>query len=217
MDSETIGNLANQLIGKLRQVEAANAGAWRPGMPSVEGLQAQTVEFLKTFAGPKSAFVERVQSLTGSSDGYKANVIVSVLEAFVSHLESGLLSAVSPERRGQLDVMSDLLRQAAHLLDDHSIHPAAPAMIIGASLEEFLRTWVEAENLPLGARSPTLSNLSHVLREAELIGKQDVKDIESWAGLRNHAAHGHWDQVQDRNRIALMLDGVNLFLRQHTH
>lgn len=40
---------------------------------------------------------------------------------------------------------------------------------------------------------------------ARLISKQDVKDINSWAGLRNHAA---WDEVSDKKRVSLMLAGV---------
>ena len=42
----------------------------------------------------------------------------------------------------------------------------------------------------------------------------DIKDITSWAGIRNHAAHGEWDHVSDRARVRLMLEGINLFMRQ---
>jgi hypothetical protein len=48
-----------------------------------------------------------------------------------------------------------------------------------------------------------------------LISKQDAKDILSWGGLRNHAAHGEWDQVSDKQRVQLMLEGVNLFMRKY--
>jgi hypothetical protein len=42
-----------------------------------------------------------------------------------------------------------------------------------------------------------------------------VKDITSWGGLRNHAAHGEWDEVSDKKRVGLMLEGVNLFMRKY--
>jgi hypothetical protein len=54
------------------------------------------------------------------------------------------------------------------------------------------------------------------LRAAELISSQDVKDITSWAGIRNHAAHGDWEEVADRQRIKIMLEGVNLFMRRYS-
>lgn len=96
------------------------------------------------------------------------------------------------------------------------MHPAAPVVLVGATLEEFLRTWVEAESLPLGNRKPGLEAYSQLLRDADAISKQDAKDTLSWGGLRNHAAHGEWEEVSDRLRIKLMLEGVNLFLRKYS-
>ena len=93
-------------------------------------------------------------------------------------------------------------------------HPAAAAILIGASLEEFLRTWVEAEGLSIGKARSGIDTYCNTLRAADLISKQDSKDITSWGGIRNHAAHGEWDEVSDRGRIRLMLEGVNLFMRQ---
>ena len=74
--------------------------------------------------------------------------------------------------------------------------------------------WVEAESLSIGNSKPGIDAYSKTLRAADLLSKQDAKDITSWAGARNHAAHGEWDEVSDRNRIRLVLAGVNLFIRQ---
>ncbi|MEK0338401.1 MAG: hypothetical protein QQN41_13305, partial [Nitrosopumilus sp.] len=64
-------------------------------------------------------------------------------------------------------------------------------------------------------KKPSLDSYAKTLRENELITKQDVKDITAWGGLRNHAAHGEWDQVSDKNRVMLMLEGINLFMRKY--
>jgi hypothetical protein len=111
-------------------------------------------------------------------------------------------------------VVSDILAQANTLIEDARYHPAAAAILIGASLEEFLRTWVEAEGLSIGGTKPGIDAYTKALRAADLISKQDAKDITSWSGVRNHAAHGEWDEVSDRARIRLVLQGVNLFMRQ---
>ncbi len=87
-------------------------------------------------------------------------------------------------------------------------------MLVGASLEEFLRNWVEASDLSIGNAKPSIDVYCKTLRAVDLISKQDAKDITSWAGTRNHAAHGDWDHVSDRTRIRLMLEGVNLFMRK---
>jgi hypothetical protein len=49
------------------------------------------------------------------------------------------------------------------------------------------------------------------LREKELISKQEMKDIEQMAGLRNDAAHGDFGDLS-RERAGLMEQQVNLFL-----
>jgi hypothetical protein len=100
------------------------------------------------------------------------------------------------------------------MLESNSYHPAAAAVLIGASLEEFLRNWVEADGLSIGNAKPGIDAYVKTLRAADSISKQDVKDITSWAGIRNHAAYGEWDAVGNRNRVRLMLEGVNLFMRQ---
>lgn len=162
-----------------------------------EGVKAQVSEFLRVYAGPKSAFYKAATEAQGWG-GDQGKTLVAVLDNFVSFLRAGLHSEVSPERKAQLDVVSDFLAQAHALLGEKGIHPAATAVLAGAALEEFLRTWVEAQTLSLGSRKPSIDAYTATLREAELIDKQDVKDITSWAGLRNHAAHGEWDQVLTR-------------------
>lgn len=178
-----------------------------------EAAKAQVCEFLRAYAGPKSAFLKRAEAAQGFS-GYLVNTLDSILASFIEYLQAGLATGISPERRAQLDIVSDILSQANSLLEDDKYHPAAAAILIGASLEEFLRTWVEAEGLSIGNAKPSIDAYCKTLRAADFISKQDAKDITSWGGIRNHAAHGEWDEVSDRARIRLMLEGVNLFMRQ---
>ena len=178
-----------------------------------EAAKAQVCEFLRDYAGPKSAFLKQAEAESGYSR-LLVESLTAILDSFVEYLESGLASDVSPERKAQLDVVSDILEQANRILEDEKYHPAVAAVLIGASLEEFLRTWVETAGLSIGNSKPGIDAYCKALREADLIFKQDFKDITSWGGIRNHAAHGEWDQVSDRDRIRLMLEGVNLFMRQ---
>ena len=178
-----------------------------------QAAQAQVCEFLRNYAGPKSAFLKQAEAAHGYRDNLLGTLVL-IVQSFIDYVLAGLATGVSPERQAQLDVVSDLLGQANSLLEDAKYHPAAAAILIGACLEEFLRTWVEAESLSIGKSKPGIDAYSKALRGAELISKQDMKDITSWAGVRNHAAHGEWDEVSDRNRIRLALEGVNLFMRQ---
>lgn len=181
----------------------------------LKGLVARALSLLHTFGGAKNPFASQLEKLSPSPE-YGAKVVGEVLEAFIVHLEAGLVGGLSPKRQAEIDVVSDLLEQAHGLLENSRVHAAAPAVLIGATLEEFLRTWLEDVGLSLGGKNPSIDAYMKVLRENELISKQDVKDITSWAGIRNHAAHGEWSEVGDKARVRLMLDGVNLFLRTYT-
>lgn len=183
---------------------------------SAPGVLAEAMEFLRVYAGERSAFLKHLNQVSQTwDDDYIMQYVVSNLEAFIRYVESGLLEGISIERKAQIDVVSDFLDQANTLLSTKEVHPAAPTVIIGAALEEFLRNWIEEAGLALGGKKPSLDSYAKVLREADLITKQDVKDTTSWSGLRNHAAHGEWDEVSDRNRISIMLEGVNLFMRKY--
>jgi hypothetical protein len=177
---------------------------------------AEGLEFFRIYAGEKSAFYKQLSQLNqlGVPNSI-SNTVSSVLKAYIRFLEKGLDEGISLERKAQIDVVSDFLDQSQKLLTNKDVHPAAPAVLIGASLEEFLRNWIEENDLSMGHLKPSIDSYAKVLKEKELITKQDFKDITSWAGLRNHAAHGEWDEIADKKRISLMLEGVNLFMRKY--
>ena len=182
-----------------------------------QGIYTTITEFLRIYAGEKSQFYK---SCPGPKDydfrlmHISARTCKANLKAFIDYLEQGLQIGISIERKVQIDVVSDFLLQAQNFLEDTSIYPAGPAMIIGACLEEFLRNWIEEEKISVSG-NPSIDSFATSLRSSDLIDKQDIKDITSWGGTRNDAAHGHWDKVKNPENITLMLQGVNLFMRKH--
>jgi len=197
-------------IERLKAVVASGRSSWG----GIQGARAQVVQFLSDFAGPKSSFLQLANTSIANKD-LIADAATAALDNFRSYVEAGLHGEISPERKAQLDVVSDLLEQAQSLLGAKAVHPAAPIVLIGATLEEFLRTWVEGKNFPIGQRKLSIDTYAQILLAEGIITKQDMKDITAWAGLRNHAAHGEWEEVADKQRASLMLDGVNLFMRKY--
>ena len=181
------------------------------------GGLVQAREFLRVYAGEDTSFFKTFSQINSTaSDAFKFNRVHGVLSSFIEFVKSGLLRSISLEREIQIETVSDYLEQADDLLKDKNVHPAAPAVIIGASLEEFLRNWLEDDGFDLTTIKNSLDAYSTELRRQNKITKQDLKDIVAWGGTRNDAAHGHWDNVNDRNRIKLMLEGVNLFMRKYS-
>ena len=203
MNTDDLIKQARRIIESTRQSSGA-------------GILSEAMEFFRIYTGDKSTFFKQLSKVDqGWRDESIIKYVISNLEAFIRYAENGLLEGISIERKAQIDVVSDFLGQANTLLDSKEVHPAAPTVIIGAALEEFLRNWIEEAGLTLGGKNPSLDSYAKALREKDLITKQDVKDITSWSGLRNHAAHGEWDEVSDKNRISIMLEGVNLFMRKY--
>ncbi|MFA6252157.1 MAG: hypothetical protein WCX74_02040 [Candidatus Paceibacterota bacterium] len=179
-----------------------------------EGI-SEAVELLRIYAGEKSSFYKGIAELKPELYWHEPTVETAkgFLIGFKNFLTSGLNQGISIERKVQIDTVSDLLEQANILLISKEIHPAAPTMIMGAALEEFLRNWTE--EVMISVEKKGIDSYAKALRENELIDKQDYKDITSWAGLRNSAAHGIWNEVEDKKRIGIMLEGINLFMRKY--
>ena len=177
-------------------------------------LQVEAKEFIRRFVGEDSDFYRKLNEriMDWNEFEHRAKYIMG---SFIQFTENGLLSNLTYEREIQIETVSDFLDQANSLLNDTKVHPAAPAVIIGAALEEFLRNWIEEEGVDIMTIKNSLDTYAQELKKRELINKQDYKDITAWGGTRNDAAHGHFDEVNDRKKIKLMLEGVNLFIRQY--
>lgn len=179
------------------------------------GACVEAIEFLRHFAGSDSSFYLQVHNKAGLVPEACAPGVAATLRSYADFIESGLAAAISPRRQVQIEVVSDFLEQAAALVADDNYHQAAAAILAGAALEEFLRNWIEAESLDLGEQKPSLSTYAQVLHTKKLITVGDAKDITAWVNNRNNAAHGYFDAAGSREKIDLMVKGVNLFMRKY--
>jgi hypothetical protein len=177
--------------------------------------QAEIKTFIASVVGKNNSFYEAVEKIRRVAP-YGPEEIKSLLDAFLRSVEHNLISNSSYERKIQINVVNDYLSQAEELLDRKEFHPATAAVLIGASLEEFLRNWIIDQNLNTENAKSTIDSYAKILKEAGLIDKQDIKEITTWAGLRNDAAHGNWDLVSSHEKINYMLIGVNLFIKKHS-
>jgi hypothetical protein len=208
MKTEELIQHINRLLDEVSIIDPRAVGP-------IEGVWTESVQFLRDYGGRNNKFIETLERLDPFSNESELvrSIIIHVLQSFRTYVMNNLLSGFSPERQAQIEVVSDILGQAQNLLREGDIHPAAPTMIIGAALEEFLRNWIEEKKLDMEGKKPGIENYAQILQKNDFIGKQDHKDITSWAGMRNDATHGDWEKVNDRKKADLMLQGVNLFLR----
>jgi hypothetical protein len=188
----------------------------KPGQNRIQvrASVASALSFLREYAGKDSEWYERakaagVNEADGLFDG--AYQVGALLRVWVANLEDGMTSLRIPEGTSARSVAStDVMEQVRELLRDRNVHPAAPIVLAGAALETALRGAVEDEGLTVDGK-PGISAYGKALRSAELISRQDMKDIEQMGGLRNDAAHGHFGDLSPE-RASLMEQQVNMFL-----
>src|SRR6185295_19143702 len=89
----------------------------RHNWAQMKGIKAQAAEFLRVYAGPHCTFYESVCNITATRES-DAPAIAEILESFAEYIEAGLHQGLSPERKAQIDVVSDVLQQASTLLED---------------------------------------------------------------------------------------------------
>lgn len=182
--------------------------------PNYLGSLASMRNLIASYDGKQNEFYRAIDEVNGKSplalDNYK-----SILRGFIDTVKNDLMFEVSFTRKLKIETVNEYLKQAEYILNKKDMHPAVAAFLIGASLEEFLRNWLVDENMPIPAK-PSIDIYALALLGKDFLSKQDHKDILSWAGLRNDAAHGYWDKVKDREQIKLMLYGVNSFINRYS-
>jgi hypothetical protein len=173
------------------------------------------VRFLSEYAGQSSIFTRQAALLLDPPDKayLRAGAMAELLAGWVEAVEGGFAIEAPFELRARVEASTDLMEQVALLLDDPETHPAASVMLAGAALEEMLRGLVEQSSTPVVGK-PGINSYAEALRKADLISRQEKKEIDWWAGKRNDAAHGNFEAVSDRNSARLMVDGINLFMQQ---
>jgi hypothetical protein len=177
-----------------------------------------------------TALLSIIQRLTADHSGYRfasaqiaegaplddpviISRLVGVLSAFRSDVEAGFTRTV--EELIHADVFADFLEMAEELIE--KTFKDAAAVIVGSVLEEHLR------KLALGAGVPVTDDSGHPinadtinanLTKAIVYNKLEQKSVTAWLGLRNSAAHGHYDDY-DLGQVKQLLADIRAFMIRH--
>ena len=146
---------------------------------------------------------------------------LSVLRAMRKDFELGFLGETLAAQI-EAEIASDYLGQAESLLAEGQPgkYDHVPAAVLaGAVLEKALRTLCDNQQPPLpitdnNGKPLMLNRLIPDLKKAGAYNESMAKQLLAWADIRNHAAHGRFDQFT-REQVGLMVQGVGHFLAQH--
>ena len=208
MDPEAVIGWAHGEAGRLRDVQDD------PRMASDVSIGeiAAGTEFLRLHSGRNSQFFAQAAAAAKQQPYNAVETVPRLLDSWAEFVDVGL--AEQPlEQRAKFEASTDLMEQVQVLLDDGRVHAAAPVVLAGAALEEFLRGLLTTESVSVKGK-PGINSYAAALREAGVLDQQAVKDATAWAGMRNSAAHGEFDKVKIDN-ARLMAQAINLFMQQH--
>lgn len=179
------------------------------------------VALLSQVVPPNSALWTKVDGFQKMIHGrYQLEWGIATLRAVKDNFERGFI----PDLLVQIEteIAADYMGQAEGLLREGQSgkcdHVPA-AVLAGAVLEKALRTLCDQQNPPIPINKPngdpkTLNPLIDDLKKAGVFNEAKAKQLRAWADIRNHAAHGEFDQFT-RADVELMLPGINNFLADY--
>jgi hypothetical protein len=176
-------------------------------------VQTLALALLERLVSRSSAYREQAEKVVSSYRNRDAiDQLSGILQALRFDVENGYVSSLA--ELVHASVFADFLEMAQHLLEAR--YKDAAAVIAGSTLEEHLRKLSDKSAVPVtdGSDKPRKADsLNADLYKAGAYNALMQKSVTAWLGLRNDAAHGHYDRYDARQVDALIRDVRDFMLR----
>jgi hypothetical protein len=153
---------------------------------------------------------DRIKELYGGHEASNVELLAGVLNALRDDIEAGYTLRVAALIHA--DVFGDFLEMAEELLSKN--YKDAAAVIVGSVLEEHLRKLGESAQIAVylpDGKARKADTINADLVKAGSYNKLEQKSVTAWLGLRNDAAHGHYENYT-AEQVAQMVAGVRDFM-----
>jgi len=209
-DDELTGE-SSERYPAYKQPDSGRFAEWRT---NVATLLAQVIRKVHIHRSE----VEKLPGLHPSTESLQE--AVSLLKGIKDDLELGFLDDLTSEIEAA--IAADYMGQAEDLLADEQggkFDYIPAAVLAGAVLEKALRTICSQQQPPVSivntnGEPKKLYLLIDDLKKATAFNETKAKQLRAWAGIRNHAAHGEFDQFT-RGDVEAMILGIKTFLADH--
>jgi hypothetical protein len=149
-------------------------------------------------------------SLFNSNNNYSTvKIALGILRAVKDDYENGYL--FDTRTLIEAEVFDDFLEQAEQLLEKGYYQPAA--VIVGCVLEDGLRKLCDKNSIVIPLK-PTIDPMNIKLAKEGIYNKLWQKKITALADLRNKAAHGKWDEFEEKD-VEDMIRDVRRFMEDY--
>ncbi|WP_435212628.1 hypothetical protein [Streptomyces sp. bgisy034] len=159
-----------------------------------------------------SVYTQQVQRAKGHGTEYRLRHNMQVAISLRDDLNAGWTETVV--ELVHADTYSDYLEMADSLLTKG--YKDAAAVITGTSLEVHVRALCMKNGIAtLVAGKPKKADTMNAdLKKAGVYGGLQQKQLTTWMGLRNSAAHGDYGDY-DKDEVRQFIDGVQAFMMKY--
>lgn len=167
---------------------------------------------------PLSKIADAFQSIKNTRSSLEWGI--ATMKAVKDNLRNGFIGDL--RLQVETELASDYMGQAEQLLNEGQTgkYDHVPAAVLaGAVLEKALRTLCcqqepQISILKHDGEKKTLNPLIDDLKKSCIFNEAKAKQLKAWAAIRNHAAHGEFDQFT-RTDVEQMITGINNFLADY--
>jgi hypothetical protein len=159
-----------------------------------------------------SFYLTHANELQDANEDFRLESLMGIVEALRHDYADGGLAPIQELIRAE--VFDDFLEMSEHLLEQGYKDPAA--VLVGSVLEQHLRKLCDRASistLSSDGKPKKADLLNSELAARSVYGKLDQKSVVSWLGLRNDAAHGHYDKYSSE-QVCILLLGVRDFMHR---
>ncbi|MBN1803348.1 MAG: hypothetical protein JW891_17685 [Candidatus Lokiarchaeota archaeon] len=205
----------NQLKDVIKEIELND----KMSIQEASRFIARVSAVVKRIIGENSEYYKYIEEIKerynrwNDNHDVKLSSILGVIEGLYTDLEKDYLKSLTELIHD--DVFTDFLEMSEHLLSEG--FKDAAAVITGSTLEEQLRKLCLKSEIQITVKSkdkinPKKANqLNTELYNNKIIKKGETKQISAWLDIRNNAAHGNYDEY-DEKKVELMIEGIRNFI-----
>ncbi len=176
---------------------------------SFRSIRAAILSFLLGIFGKEHPYYEDI--IDKATVGYSSDLknAIGVMTAARNEIAGGWV--IQTKTIAAAEIFADFLEMAEYLLSEG--YKDASAVIVGSVLEEHLRQLCQANSIDtelLAGRKkmPKKADAMNAdLAKAGVYGKLEQKNVTAWLDLRNHAAHGKYNDY-NTDQVSMMCQGV---------
>lgn len=187
-----------------------------PNDDRIMSLRTRIITTINRITGKQSDYsveIDRILQRSNLKDFQKVTYLMGPLDALYKDIQNDYFDTLSELIHGSM--FTDYLEMSEHLLNEG--YKDAAAVITGSTLEQHLRKLCQKGGIDLkiiSGKPKKADSMNSELAKQRIFNKTEQKQITTWLGIRNDAAHGNYN-AYTTDQVNLFIMGLRDFLDRH--